>query len=117
MGGGVVMGMFKVTPAARAFMQYLATPEAGVPWAKAGGFASPNKNFDPSNYSDPLFRRTATEFANAKEFVFDMSDLQPGSFGSDSEFTILQDFVKNPQDAQATAQKLETAAAKAYKAS
>ena len=117
MGGGDVMVMFKDNPAARAFMQYLATPEAGVPWAKAGGFASPNKNFDPSNYSDPLFRRTATEFANAKEFVFDMSDLQPGSFGSDSEFTILQDFVKNPQDAQATAQKLETAAAKAYKAS
>jgi alpha-glucoside transport system substrate-binding protein len=117
MGGGDVMVMFKDNPAARAFMQYLATPEAGVPWAKAGGFASPNKNFDPSNYSDPLFRKTATDFANAEEFVFDMSDLQPGAFGSDSEFTILQDFVKNPSDAEGTAKKLEAAAAKAYKAS
>jgi alpha-glucoside transport system substrate-binding protein len=117
MGGGDVMVMFKDNPAARAFMQYLATPEAGVPWAKAGGFASPNKNFDASNYPDELTRKTATDFAQADEFVFDMSDLQPGAFGSDSEFTILQDFVKNPSDAEGTAKKLEAAATKAYKAS
>ena len=116
-GGGDVMVMFKDNPAARAFMQYLATPEAGVPWAKAGGFASPNKNFDASNYPDELTRKTATDFAQADEFVFDMSDLQPGAFGSDSEFTILQDFVKKPTDAEGTAKKLEAAAAKAYKAS
>ena len=116
-GGGDVMVMFKDNPAARAFMEYLATPEAGVPWAKAGGFASPNKNFDASNYPDDITRKTATAFADADEFVFDMSDLQPGAFGSDAEFTILQDFLKNPDDAQGTAQKLEAAAAKAYKAS
>ena len=116
-GGGDVMVMFKDNPAARAFMEYLATPEAGVPWAKAGGFASPNKNFDASNYPDEITKKTATDFANADEFVFDMSDLQPGAFGSDAEFTILQDFLKNPDDAQGTAKKLEAAAAKAYKAS
>jgi alpha-glucoside transport system substrate-binding protein len=116
-GGGDVMVMFKDNPAARAFMEYLATPEAGVPWAKAGGFASPNKNFDASVYPDDITRKTATDFAQAEEFVFDMSDLQPGAFGSDAEFTILQDFLKNPDDPQGTAQKLEAAATKAYKAS
>jgi spermidine/putrescine-binding protein len=117
MGGGDVMVMFKDNPAARAFMTYLSGPEAGIPWAKAGGFASPNKNFDASNYPDELTRKTATDFANAKEFVFDMSDLQPGAFGSDAEFTILQDFVKNPDNVDGTAAKLEAAATKAYKSS
>jgi alpha-glucoside transport system substrate-binding protein len=112
-----VMVMFKDNPAARAFMTYLSGPEAGIPWAKAGGFASPNKNFDASNYPDELTRKTATDFANAKEFVFDMSDLQPGAFGSDAEFTILQDFVKNPDNVDGTAAKLEAAATKAYKSS
>jgi ABC-type glycerol-3-phosphate transport system substrate-binding protein len=116
-GGGDVMVMFKDNPGARAFMEYLSGPEAAVPWVKRGGIASPNKNFDASNYPDELSRKTATDFANATEFVFDMSDLQPGAFGSDSEFTILQDFVKNPSDAAGTAKKLEAAAAKAYKAS
>ena len=117
MGGGDVMVMFKDNPAARAFMEYLATPEAGIPWAKAGGFTSPNKNFDASNYPDEITKKTATDFANASAFVFDMSDLQPGSFGSDAEFTILQDFLKNPTNAHGTAVKLEAAAAKAYKSS
>jgi len=112
-----VMVMFKDNPAARAFMEYLATPEAGIPWAKRGGFTSPNKNFDASNYPDEITKKTATDFAGAKAFVFDMSDLQPGSFGSDAEFTILQDFLKNPTKVQGTAAKLEAAAAKAYKGS
>ena len=65
-------------------------------WAAKGGFSSPNKNVDPEVYPDELTKQTATELANAEVFRFDMSDLMPGAFGSDSLFTLLQDFVQEP---------------------
>ncbi len=97
-GGGDVMVMFKDNPAARALIEYLATPEAAEIWAAKGGFSSPNKNVDPEVYPDELTKQTATELANAEVFRFDMSDLMPGAFGSDTLFTLLQDFVKTPDD-------------------
>jgi alpha-glucoside transport system substrate-binding protein len=116
-GGGDVMVMFKDNPAARALISYLAEPEAAEIWVKRGGFSSPNKNVPEDAYQDEITRTTATALANAEVFKFDMSDLQPGAFGSDAEFTILQDFLKNPDDVDGTAKKLEDAAAKAYKSS
>jgi alpha-glucoside transport system substrate-binding protein len=117
MGGGDVMVMFKDNPAARALMDYLATPEAAEIWAAKGGFASPNKNVDPEVYPDELLKKTATDLANAEVFRFDMSDLMPGAFGSDALFTLLQDFLKNPDDIDGITTKLESAAETAYKAS
>jgi len=116
-GGGDVMVMFKDNPAARALIEYLATPEAAEIWAAKGGFSSPNKNVDPEVYTDDLTKKTATDLANAETFRFDMSDLMPGAFGSDALFTLLQDFLKSPDDVDGITQKLETAAAKAFKSS
>ncbi len=116
-GGGDVMVMFKDTPAGRALIEYLATPAAAEIWAAKGGFSSPNKNVDPSVYPDELTQKTATDLANAETFRFDMSDLMPGAFGSDAEFTLLQDFLKSPSDIDGITQKLEKAAASAFKSS
>ena len=112
--GGNEVIMFKDTPASRALLEYLASPEAGEIWAKRGGFSSPNKNVGEDAYSDELTKRSATALANADNFLFDMSDLAPAAFGSDAEFSLLQDFFKSG-DVNGTAQKLEAAAAKAYK--
>jgi alpha-glucoside transport system substrate-binding protein len=117
-GGGDTIVMFKDTPAARALVSYLATPEAASIWAKRGGFSSPNKGVPPSAYSDALTRATATALARAKPFRFDMSDLAPSAFGGtpgQGEWKILQDFLKKPSDVDGTASKLEAAAAAAYK--
>ena len=113
-GGGDVMVMFQDNPAARALIEYLATPEAAEIWAERGGFSSPNQNLDPEVYPDDITRTTATALAEAEVFRFDLSDLQPAAFGSDAMFSILQDFLRNPDDVDGTAQKLEDAAAKAY---
>jgi spermidine/putrescine-binding protein len=113
-GGGDVMVMFKDNPAARALIEYLATPEAAEIWAEKGGFSSPNKNVDPEIYPDALTKQTATELANAEVFRFDMSDLMPGAFGSDALFTLLQDFVQAPDDIDGITTKLEAAAEKAF---
>jgi alpha-glucoside transport system substrate-binding protein len=117
-GGGDTVMMFKDTPAARALISYLATPEAASIWAKRGGFTSPNKNVKPSAYPNPLLRTIATALSGAKVTRFDMSDLQPASFGGtvgQGEFKIFQDFLKNPKNVTGTAQALEAAAAKAFK--
>jgi alpha-glucoside transport system substrate-binding protein len=111
-GGGDVIVMFKDSPAAQALINYLTTPEAAEIWASRGGFSSPNKNVDASVYPDDITRATATALAQAEVFRFDLSDLLPGAFGGDAMFTILQDFLKNPQDVDGTTQKLEEAATK-----
>ncbi len=113
-GGGDVMVMFKDNPASRALIEYLATPEAAEIWAAKGGFSSPNKNVDTEVYPDAFTKQTAEELANAEVFRFDMSDLMPGAFGSDSLFTLLQDFVKTPDDIDGIATKLEAAAESAF---
>ena len=117
-GGGDEVIMFKDTPAARAFVTYLASPQAATIWAKLGGFSSPNKKVPASAYPDAITRRTATALAKAKTFRFDLSDLQPASFGGtpgQGEWKDLQDFLKNPKNVDGTAAQLEKDAAKAYK--
>ena len=118
-GGGDQVVMFKDSPAARALVEYLATPEAAEIWVRRGGFSSPNKGVPESAYQDPLLRSTATALANAENFRFDLSDLQPSAFGGtvgQGEFKLFQDFLDNPSDVDGIAQKLEDAAAAAYKA-
>jgi alpha-glucoside transport system substrate-binding protein len=117
-GGGDIVMMFKDTPASRAFVSYLATPEAASIWASKGGFSSPNKNVKASTYTDPLNRTTAIALAHASTFRFDLSDLQPAAFGGtvgQGEFKIFQDFLKNPKNVNGIAASLEKSAAAAYK--
>ena len=117
MGAGDQVVMFRDTPAARALVEYLATPEAAQIWVEQGGFSSPNKNVDENAYQDDLTRQTATALADAETFRFDLSDLQPASFGAtvgQGMWKDFQDFLRNPNP-QATAQRLERDAARAYK--
>src|SRR3954454_20137361 len=117
-GGGDSLIMFKDSPAAEAFVKFMASPEAGKVWVANGGVSSPNKNVPPSAYPDPITRATAVKLAKASTFRFDMSDLAPASFGGtpgQGEWKILADFMKNPKDVDGTASAREQAAAKAYK--
>ena len=115
-GAGDFAVLFKDTPAGEAFITFLTTPEAAEAWASRGGFLSPNKNLDASVYPDDITRQIATDLAEADTFRFDLSDLTPPAFGAtqgQGEWKILQDYLANPGNPQATAQQLEQAAAKA----
>jgi len=117
MGGGDTVIMFKDTPAARAFVTYLATPQAAEVWAKIGGFSSPNKSVPASVYRDPIGRKAALDLAHATTFRFDMSDQAPAAFGGTSgqgEWKLLTDFLAHPSDMHAIQEQLEAAATKAY---
>jgi len=116
-GGGDSITVFKDTPAVRAFVRFLATPEAAQTWAARGGFSSPNRGVSDSTYPDDITRTVATALADAQTFRFDMSDLAPAAFGGtpgQGEWKIMQDFASNPSDVNGTASKLEAAAARAY---
>ena len=116
--GGDLFVTFRDTPAIRAFVNYLASPEAATVWAKQGGFSTGNHNVKPSVFPDAITRATATPVLKAKSVVFDMSDQQPSAFGATAgqgEWGLFQDFLKNPKDVNGIAKKLEAAAAKAYK--
>ncbi|MGW1887078.1 ABC transporter substrate-binding protein [Streptomyces sp. NPDC001970] len=114
----VVLKDGKNQKAAMAFLEYLTTPEAAAVWAEAGGFLSPNKTLDLASYGDDTTRQTAKSLIEAGDSVrFDMSDQAPAAFGGTKgagEWKLLQDFLRDPSDAKATAAKLEAAAAKAY---
>jgi ABC-type glycerol-3-phosphate transport system substrate-binding protein len=116
-GGGDIAIMFTDDEATRALMQWLATPEAAQVWAQRGGFSSPNQNLDPGVYPDPIARETAVALAEAETFRFDLSDLAPSAFGGtvgQGMWQILQDFLRNPDDIDRTAERLEQSAAQAY---
>jgi len=118
-GGGDMLMAFKDTPAVRALVSYLATGEAQTIWAKRGGYTAPAKTVPASAYPDAITRTTASAVGKAKVFRFDLSDLQPASFGGtvgQGEFKLFQDFLKSPSNAKGIAKQLESAAAKAYKA-
>jgi alpha-glucoside transport system substrate-binding protein len=116
-GGGDTVVMFKDSPASRALIEYLATPEAAEIWAKRGGYSSANKNVDDSAYQDPLLRQTATAIADADTFRYDLSDLQPAKFGAtvgQGLWKQFQDFLRNPNDVDGTTQKMEQSAKQAF---
>ena len=82
MGGGDSAVLLRDSPAAQAFVQFLATPKAAAIWAAYGGFVSPNANVDLSVYPDDISRSIARSLVEAgDQFRFDLSDLQPAAFG------------------------------------
>ncbi|HEY3583772.1 MAG TPA: extracellular solute-binding protein, partial [Casimicrobiaceae bacterium] len=116
--GGDLLVTFRDTPAIEAFVKFLATADAANAWAKLGGFGTGNKNVSADIYPDAITKATEAPLGSATSVVFDMSDLQPSSFGATTgqgEWGIFQDFLKNPSDVNGIAQKLESAAAAAYK--
>jgi len=109
---------FRDTPAIRAFVDFLATPQAAEAWAKQGGFATGNHNVPASAYPNALDRAIGTAVEHAKGVVFDMSDSQPASFGATTgqgEWGLFQQFLKSPSNVKGIQQQLEKAAAAAYK--
>jgi alpha-glucoside transport system substrate-binding protein len=111
--GGDVAVQFTSDPFGRRLMKFLAGPEAAVPWAREGGFISPNLALDPAEYPDETTRRLARAVVTGKALRFDLSDLQPPSFGATAGqgmWKILQDYLDGTTSVVETARQLESAA-------
>ena len=107
LGGGDLAALFNGNdPDAQKVMQFLSSDKFGDKWAQAGGWLSPHKTFDVSNYPNETTRKIA-EIANGADVLrFDGSDLMPKAVGSDSFW---KEMVKweNGQDSQTTADNIE----------
>ncbi len=116
--GGDTIVAFRDTPAIRAFVRFLATPDAAAAWAKFGGFATGNTKLSPSVYPNAITRKTASAITAAKHVVFDMSDEQPSAFGAtvgQGEWGLFQRFLAKPSNVRGIQRQLEAAAATAYR--
>jgi alpha-glucoside transport system substrate-binding protein len=104
---GDVAVLMRNTPAGQRLLQFLATPEAAQPWARAGGFRSPNLKV-----KDPLALSSTGAIAAVSQVNFDLSDLQCPAFGVGKDAAmgpILQSFLGDPGSVAATARRLEEA--------
>jgi len=115
-GGGDIFVAFNDRPEVAAFIEFLASAEAGSTWAtaEAGSVISPNKNVSLDLYEAACKRAEAEQIVGASRFLFDGSDLAPGAVGGDAMFTGLQDFIADPASVDDTLQFLEDVAAEAY---
>lgn len=105
-------------PETQELVEFLASPEAATEWAGLGGFLSPNLEVPIDAYPDEFTQELGQSIHDAGEDIrFDLSDLQPSAFGGtegSGMWAILQDFLADPSDAEATAQELEDSAADAH---
>ncbi|MBD2109517.1 ABC transporter substrate-binding protein [Nodosilinea sp. FACHB-13] len=91
--GGIVFGVFNDTPAVRALMAYLATPEPHTIWAGLGSYISPHQQVSLDAYPDDLTRKQAEILRNADVLRFDGADLMPGAIGTGAFWSGIVDYV------------------------
>ncbi|MBD2231703.1 ABC transporter substrate-binding protein [Phormidium tenue] len=91
--GGIVFGVFNDTPAVRALMAYLATPEPHTIWAGLGSYISPHQQVSLDAYPDDLTRKQAEILQNADVLRFDGADLMPGAIGTGAFWSGIVDYV------------------------
>ena len=94
LGGGDLAAAFTADDDdVKEVMEYLTSDQFGGSWAQAGGWLSPHKTFDVSQYADETTRSIAQSAADADVFRFDGSDLMPADVGSGTFWTGMVDWV------------------------
>jgi alpha-glucoside transport system substrate-binding protein len=94
-GGGDVASAFVNDEDVAKLIEYLSTPEAGRVWVSTGAIASPNEGVTSEDYPNELVAKEAEQLKSAESFLFDGSDLLPGTLGQDFG-TLLQNIIKSP---------------------
>jgi len=114
LGAADMVVMFNDTPEARAFMQYIVSPEAQEIWVAELGVLSANKRVNAAVYPDDLTRNAAEILVNASTFRFDGSDLMPAAVGSGSFWTGILDYISG-MPLMKVLMTIETSALDAYR--
>lgn len=107
LGGGDLAALFNGNdPDSIEVLKFITSDKFGGAWAKAGGWLSPHKTFDASNYPNDLTRKMAEIVSNADVFRFDASDLMPKEVGSGTFWTEMVKWMQG-QDDETTATNIE----------
>ena len=103
---GDLAAAFNDRPEVKAFLAFLATPEAGEAWAAEGGFTSPHPEFDPDAYATDFDRRMGEILQKAEVVRFDGSDLMVSAVGTGTFWTGIQSYVRSG-DARAVVTEIQ----------
>ena len=114
LGAADMFAMFRDTPEARAFMEYIVSPAAQEIWVGELGKLSANKRVNSAVYPDDLTRKAAKILVNASTFRFDGSDLMPSAVGSGSFWTGILDYISGVP-LKKVLMTIETSALDAYR--
>jgi alpha-glucoside transport system substrate-binding protein len=102
-GGGDIAGLFNGNDKdAQKVMEYLTSDKFGDKWAQAGGWLSPHRTFDQTNYPDEVTKQIAEMAASAPEVVYDGSDVMPKEVGSGTFWTGMVEWLQGKSSQQVT---------------
>jgi alpha-glucoside transport system substrate-binding protein len=87
-------------------MKFLTSDKFGAEWAQAGGWLSPHRTFDATNYPNQTTKDIAKQATEASSVVFDGSDVMPKEVGSGTFWTGMVDWIQG-KDSQATTKTIE----------
>lgn len=107
LAGGDFAMMMNDTDAAQQFMEFMAQPEFGEPWAEQGGWLSPNTQFDTSAYPDDIHRQMHDAAVDADLVRFDASDQMPGQVGTGSFWDGIVDWVSGGSELDQVLQSID----------
>ncbi|MDR0808204.1 MAG: ABC transporter substrate-binding protein [Gemmobacter sp.] len=93
LGSGTLATITRDSPAARGFLDFLATPIAHEIWMAQSGFLTPHRGVNHDLYGDPVQERLSEILLGATTFRFDGSDLMPGAIGAGAFWTGMIDYV------------------------
>ncbi len=88
--GGDVVGAFTDSAGAKAFIEYIVTPEANQVWAGTGAIVSPHSGVPTSAYPNELVIREAESLNNADQIRYDGADLLPAGIAGEGLGALLQ---------------------------
>ena len=109
-GGANVVVMTKTSDAAKALVNYLASPDAATIWAKRGGFfLSPNRGVNPTSYAVPAIRSLAASLAGANVFRLGIAATMPATFRQTLN-QVLVTYLRNPANVHWLLTQLNTQA-------
>lgn len=107
LGGGDLAAMFTLNDDTVKLMQFLTSAEFGGPWAQAGGWLSPHKTFDQSQYADETTRSVAEIATNADVFRYDGSDVMPNAVGGGTFWTGMVEWLQDEKTSQEVCDEIE----------
>jgi alpha-glucoside transport system substrate-binding protein len=112
-GGGDLAAAFVDNADVRTFLKYISSAEAGKIWVSTGAIISPNKQLAKTAYPNSLVRAEAAQVAGAKLFLFDGSDLLPGTLADDWG-ALLQNALQKPGSINSLLSDFQKKAAKEF---
>jgi alpha-glucoside transport system substrate-binding protein len=110
---GDLVGMFKKSPQAAAFVEYLTSAEAQSFWVKGGNGLSPNRKVTLADYPNALSKNAAQILTSADITVFDASDMMPSKMNT-AFWSGVVSFVENPGQLDSILAELESVRKDAY---